>query len=298
MEKELKKARFHLLKLEDQKEYQQFFRKMPGDISSRMYFAFMQIWLPQAQVYVRETERFLLLLMHDAATDRLCCFPPLGDWEAYSLTRPLETYRSVFKNLNRPFVMANVCEWMLPKLQAAGLSRATMRKSSDECDCQYMARDYTFSLKREQTRTELNRIEESQPLEWLDYNEQTHDAFLNALCEVYGKRLKKVDCPSFFARMLSLAKPLDMTLRMLKSNDTVLGVYACRKVESEIEILLCYAAQRPRAAEAVVRQDINRNVDAQTSCLRLSGVFHDGSLIAGRLAGIRSDQPFNYTLIE
>lgn len=298
MERQLKKAKFHQLSPDDHAVYRTFAKKVPGDISSRMDFAFMNIWNEQARVYIRETEHFVLLMMYEVFTDRLYCFPPLGEWDAYALSRPLETYRSVFKNLGRPFLMDNVSEWMLPKLQAAGLSRVEIKRNAKECDCLYMAQDYVFSLRREQTSTELARLQEMQALEWLDYSPETHDVFMDALCTVYRPRLRRVDCPSFFTRMLLLTGPLNMTVRLLKSGDTLLGIYAVCEEENEIGIMLCYAAARPKGAEATVRQAISGRIHAGIRRLRLSGVYYDGSLIAGVLPEISSEQTFNYLLTE
>lgn len=298
MEKELKKAKFRLLSLDDQAAYQAFVQKMPGDVSSRMRFAFMHIWQPFARIYVRETERFMLLIVHDLIQDCLCCMPPLGDWQAYSLTRPLETYFNLFKAVQRKFCMINISEWMLPKLREAGLQGMKLEKNAEENDCQYMAQDYVLSLKREQSRAELEKIASSQSLKWIDYSAETQAAFYAAVSSVYDNRLGKLDKKALYDHIFSLLTPLDIHLCMLRGENNLLGLFGYRIAGDEMELLLYYAAPRPKGAEATVRQAISQKLSADVCYIRLSGSFHEGSLIAGKQAELRSTQQFNYIIRE
>ena len=296
MEKELKKAKFRLMTLADEGLFYRFASQTRNDLSAHTRFAFLSIYMPFVNVYIRETEHFLLIVLFDTVHKRLACLPPLGDWANYSLKRPMESYRSVFRALKADFVMIDVGEWMLPALQAAGLDTAHMQHDAEERDCVFMARDYALSLMREQTKQEIEKISASHALRWLDYSDEGKEMFLQAIKAVFDTRLKKLDAERLYAQLLDLLAPLDIRLSMLVSENNMLGLLAYRLIDSQMEILMYYAAARPKGVEAVMRQRICESMGAEARKIFIAGAYYDKSLVAGKQAELRSQQLFNYVI--
>ena len=298
MEKELKKAKFRLLSLLDEGMFREYATRMHGDFSAHMRFAFMQLYMPCVRVYVRQTEHFLLLILHRVDKDTVACLPPLGDWNTYSIKRPLESYRSFFKAIAAPFTMVNVSEWMLPLLRENGLEDLQVENDAEEGDCLFMAQDYALSLQRGQTKQELEKLQATQAPEWLAYSALTRAEFEKDIRAVYDSRLKKADKEKVYAQLFSLIEPLDIKLYMLRGKSGLLGLIGYRVTAEEMEILLYHVPARPKGVEAAARKQLCQGLDAKTHRILISGAYYDKSLICGKLAEVNSRQLFNYTLKE
>lgn len=298
MEKELKKAKFRLMTLEDESIFHKFALQMHNDFSAHTRFAFMQLYSPFVRVFMRETEHFLLLILHDVVRDRVACLPPLGDWETYSIKRPIESYRSFFRTAGAAFVMIDIRAWMLPKLREAGLDGMCEEYDAEESDCLFMAQDYALSLKREQTRQELEKIQSAHSLKWVEYTAQNQEMFYQAVKSVYASRLKKLDAEKLYQQLFEIISSLDVKLCMLVSENNMLGLLGYRLTEDQLEILLYYAAMRPKGVEAVVRQRICQSLENKTRKIFIAGAYYEKSLITGKQAELRSQQLFNYVIKE
>lgn len=140
------------IQIQDRQLFSSYFKKMNGAWASSISFTSILAWNHSIEIYSRVIGEYLSCIAEDKTEKRWVFLPPIGRYAKESIGDCIGSMRETARELEIPFIITDVSEWMLEYLMDAGEVRLEASYEENLSDYIYTMEDFRNSMDSQKTR--------------------------------------------------------------------------------------------------------------------------------------------------